>query len=82
MKTFDLNALPLLLITTFFLMAIHAKADTTNIKMAWDFRTNEWQTIEFIREKIEIYKTSEDVTDKVLVERIKERIIFYIKERK
>ncbi len=82
MKTFNLNALLLLPLITMFLATVHTKAETINIKMVWDFRTNEWQTIEFIREKIEIYKTSEDVTDKVLVERIKERIIFYIEDGK
>ncbi|RLA75852.1 MAG: hypothetical protein DRG78_20200 [Epsilonproteobacteria bacterium] len=85
MKTFDFNAMFLLLVVVMFLVVLQARADTTNIKMAWDFRSSQWRIIEFIGGKhatIKVYTTAEDVTDLVQCRLADGKNIFIIKERK
>ena len=56
-----------------------------NVKMAFDFRTSEWKTIEFISGKhdaIKVYTTAEDVTKKVEVRLLQNKEIFIIREKK
>ena len=83
MKTSNLDALLLLIIVVAFLVAVQARA-TTDIKMAWDFRTNEWRTIEFLadQDKIKVYTTAEDITDLVFIRYVDGRNIYAIKDMK
>ena len=83
MKVFDFNAFLLLLIVLAFILTVQARA--TNVKMAWDFRDNTWKTLEFLgdnKNKIKIYTTAEDVTNKVFVRYVAGRNIFAIKDKK
>ena len=84
MKHLDINGMFLALVVVMFLFLLQARANTIDIKMAFDFRDNEWKSIEFLAHpsKIHIFETSEDITDMVLVERVEERIVFYIKDKK
>lgn len=85
MKTFDFNALFLLLVVVMFLAVLQARADTYNIKMAWDFRSSQWQTIEFIsgkHEAIKVYTTAEDVTDLVECRLVDGKNVFIIRDKK
>jgi len=84
MKTEIIKAILLGLVSILLLVALEARADTNNVKMAWDFRTNSWRTIEFLSGRkniIKVYATKEDVTKMVTFREIKGKYIFIIKEK-
>lgn len=67
------------------LINLMARADTVDVKMAFDFRDNKWKSIEFIQDAnknyIRVYSTLEDITNRTFAKRVQEREIFYIKEK-
>ena len=81
MKTFDLNGFLLLTVLVAFLICLEARA-TTNFQVAWDFRDGHYKTIEFLRDKIKIYATSEDVTPLVAIRYKQGKPAFVIRKGK
>lgn len=81
MKMEHIKGLLLGLLCVLFLLSLEARAN--NIKIAWDFRTNEWKTIEFLKDKdkIKVYSTAEDITDMVIIRFVEGRNVFAIKEK-
>ena len=79
MKTFDLNGFLLLTVLVAFLICLEARA-TTNVKVAWDFRDGHYKTIEFLRDRIKVYTTSEDVTTLVAIRYEQGKPVFIIRK--
>ena len=64
------------------LLALSLRADTTNFQVAWDFRDGHYKTIEFLRDRIKVYATSEDVTTLVAIRYEQGKPVFIIRKDK